>query len=166
VNLLPRAFLAEDYQAVTEEMEVKKILQDKQFNPEKVVLLDTTPSEEFMKKKGVPIPGMKESVTITAYKNECIQMNVSLPLPKMLVLSETFCPGWKAYCDGRETKIYRANFAFRAVPLPAGTHTVTFVYDPASVKVGRAITIFTLLTFIFLSISYSFKGRRVVGSSG
>jgi hypothetical protein len=173
---LPRAFLVEDYRVATEEMKVKKILQDKQFNPEKVVLLDTTPSEEFMKKKGVPIPDMKESVTITAYKNECIQLDVSLPLPKMLVLSEAFCPGWKAYCDGRETKIYRANFAFRAVPLPAGIHTVTFVYDPASVRVGRAITVFTLLTFIFLSISYGIsrqgskgqgmQGRRGGGSRG
>jgi uncharacterized membrane protein YfhO len=116
-----------------------------------------------MKKKGAPIPGMKECATITEYKNKSIQLNVSLPLPKMLVLSETFYPGWKAYCDGRETKIYRANFAFRAVPVPAGTHRIAMVYDPVSFRIGKAITLFTLFIFIFLSISYSLRGQRGKG---
>jgi hypothetical protein len=163
---LPRAFLAEGYQVVTDEMKAKQLLQDRQFNFEKLVLLNEPPGEELPKKRAGPVPGIKESVEISEYKNDKIEVTVSLPTPKILVLSETFYPGWKAYLDGRETKIYQANYAFRAVPVPAGIHTVTFVYDPTSVKVGRAITIFTLLTFIFLSISYSFKGRRVVGSRG
>ncbi|HUT84745.1 MAG TPA: YfhO family protein [Thermodesulfobacteriota bacterium] len=162
-SCLPRAFLAEGYQVVTDEMKAKQLLQDRQFNFEKLVLLNEPPGEELPKKRAGPIPGIKESVEISEYKNERIGISVSLPRPKFLVLSEAFYPGWKVYLDGRETKIYQANFAFRAVPVPEGTHTVTFVYDPVSIRVGRAITVFTLLTFIFLSISYSLRGQRGKG---
>jgi hypothetical protein len=162
-NCLPRAFLAEGYQVVTDEMQAKQLLQDRQFNFEKLVLLNEPPGEELPKKRAGPVPGIKESVEISEYKNERIGIRISLPKPKFLVLSEAFYPGWKVYLDGRETKIYQANYAFRAVAVPEGTHTVTFVYDPVSVQVGRAITVFTLIVFIFLSISYSLRGQRGKG---
>ena len=57
-----------------------------------------------------------------------------------LVLSDTYFPGWKAYVDGKKAKIYRANYAFRAIPLTAGAHEVEFVYDPLSFKLGAAVT--------------------------
>ncbi|MCX5884757.1 MAG: YfhO family protein [Proteobacteria bacterium] len=156
---LPRAFLAEGYQVVTDEMKAKQILQDRQFSPEKLVLLNEVPREEFIRKGTEPVPGIKESVKISEYKNDTIEITVSLPTPKILVLSETFYPGWKAYLDGRETKIYQANYAFRAVPLPAGTHRIAMVYDPVSFRIGKAITLFTLFIFIFLSISYAFRDK-------
>jgi hypothetical protein len=159
-NVLPRAFLVNDYQIVSDEMKVKQILQDRQFNPAKLVLLNEDLPEEFMKKKREPVPEMEERIEITEYKNEKIGITVSLSTPKILVLSETFCSGWKAYLDGRETKIYRANYAFRAVPVPEGIHTVTFAYEPVSFQVGKAITLFTLFIFIFLSISYAFRSAE------
>jgi hypothetical protein len=160
-NFLPRAFLVEDFQVVNDEMKVKEILQDRHFNPERQVLLNEYPPGEFLKSEGKEsFPGLKESAKIADYKNERIEIAVSLPQPKILVSSEVYCPGWKAYLDGREVKIYQANFSFRAVPLPGGVHTVIFVYDPSSFRLGRAITVFTLIVYIFLSIGYSFKKRR------
>ncbi|MDD5382530.1 MAG: YfhO family protein, partial [Candidatus Margulisbacteria bacterium] len=55
-------------------------------------------------------------------------------------VSEWFYPGWKAYVDGREARIYRANYMFRAVPLPPGKHEVEFVYDPLSFKLGAIVS--------------------------
>jgi uncharacterized membrane protein YfhO len=62
-----------------------------------------------------------------------------------LVLSDTFYPGWKAFVDGKEEKILRANYNFRAVPLTAGTHRVEFVYDPLSFKLGALTTFLGIL---------------------
>jgi uncharacterized membrane protein YfhO len=141
-------------------MKVKEMLQDRYFKPEKLVLLNESPPESLLKKEEESSSGIKEGVEIIEYNSERMKIITSLPRPKILVLSEAFYPGWKACLDGKEVRIYQANFAFRAVPLPSGMHTVTFVYDPISFKVGKAITVFTLLSFIFLSISYAFRNCR------
>jgi uncharacterized membrane protein YfhO len=61
--------------------------------------------------------------------------------PGLLVLSDTFYPGWKAYVDGKKATIYPTDLALRSVFLPAGEHTVEFVFSPGSFKLGSAITI-------------------------
>ena len=47
-----------------------------------------------------------------------------------LVVSDVLVPGWSAEIDGRPARLLRADFAFRAVPLPPGEHVVTFRYNP------------------------------------
>jgi uncharacterized membrane protein YfhO len=63
----------------------------------------------------------------------------------MLVLSDTYYPGWKVFVDGSPEKIYQANYTFRAVPLRAGTYQVKFVYDPMSFKLGAGVTFLGIL---------------------
>ncbi|PWG59410.1 YfhO family protein [Bifidobacterium catulorum] len=41
---------------------------------------------------------------------------------------------WAAYVDGQRTKVVKGNYLFRAVEIPAGTHTVELKYEPASLK--------------------------------
>jgi len=68
--------------------------------------------------------------------------------------SEWFYPGWKAYVNGKETKIYRANYMFRAVPVPSAKAEVKFVYEPPLFKWGSIISMATfliLLSFLFLN---------------
>lgn len=68
-----------------------------------------------------------------------------------LILTDTYYPGWKAYVDGKETKIYEANYLFRGVPLDKGSHIVKFVFSPFSYKIGLIITVFSLIgAFLFL----------------
>ena len=53
---------------------------------------------------------------------------VETPTPQLLFLSDAYYPDWQATIDGREAKILRADYAFRAVVVPAGNHEVTFDY--------------------------------------
>ncbi|MDD5594484.1 MAG: YfhO family protein, partial [Candidatus Margulisbacteria bacterium] len=72
--------------------------------------------------------------------------------------SEWFYPGWRAYVDGREAKIYRANFMFRAVPVPKGFREVKFVYEPLSFKLGAVISLVTLFGLIMaFSIIFAYN---------
>ena len=59
----------------------------------------------------------------------------------MLFLADLAYPGWKAYVDGQETPIYRANYLFRSVFVPAGRHTVEFAYRPRSSRLGLLLTL-------------------------
>jgi hypothetical protein len=58
----------------------------------------------------------------------------------LLIVSDLFYPGWKATVDGRAVDILRANYLLRAVPVPAGKRVVEMHYDPASFKVGLALS--------------------------
>ncbi|MCA0457798.1 MAG: YfhO family protein [Chloroflexi bacterium] len=59
----------------------------------------------------------------------------------VLVLSDQYYPGWEAAVDGQSVSITRAFTALRAVCVPAGEHTVTFVYRPMSLILGLALTV-------------------------
>lgn len=74
---------------------------------------------------------------------------VTTPAPAYLVLAEVWYPGWQATLDGQPTPIYRANTAFRAVYVPAGEHTLEFVYRPTTVTLGLALS---ALTFIIVTL--------------
>jgi hypothetical protein len=53
-----------------------------------------------------------------------------------LVLSEVWFPGWTCRVDGVEVPVYRANHAFRAVPVPPGARRAEFAFEPRSYRVG------------------------------
>lgn len=59
----------------------------------------------------------------------------------ILVLTDTFYPGWLAYLDNSCVPIYPANSLFRAVLAPAGNHCVRFSFAPVSFYAGLAICI-------------------------
>ena len=46
------------------------------------------------------------------------------------MLNDIWHPWWRAAIDGVDTEILKANVLFRAVQVPAGTHKVTFSFNP------------------------------------
>jgi uncharacterized membrane protein YfhO len=61
-----------------------------------------------------------------------------------------YFPGWHATVDGVETPIYRTNYLFRGIVVPAGQHTVMFVYRPVSALIGAGISLVALAIIGFL----------------
>ena len=57
-----------------------------------------------------------------------------------LLLADAWFPGWNVYRNGEKVRLYRADYAFRAVHLPAGEHMLDFRYEPASFRWGVAIS--------------------------
>ena len=71
--------------------------------------------------------------------NELI-LSVTAERPGLLFVSEIYHPSWRAWIDGSPVPIHRADVAFRAVEVPAGTHELVFRYHPAELWVGGAIS--------------------------
>ncbi len=91
------------------------------------------------------------------------QFRVSSEQPGFLVLSDNYYPGWVATVDGEEQKIFRANYLWKGVFVPAGKHEVTFEYKPrlllASTKLS-ASSILLFLALVIASFIYDFKKKN------
>lgn len=59
----------------------------------------------------------------------------------ILVVNDSFWPGWIATIDGNEAPIWRADFLVRAVPWPAGRHVLEMKYDPPEVRIGWLVSL-------------------------
>jgi len=68
-----------------------------------------------------------------------IRLNLSLAADGLLVVRDAWYPGWKARLDDREVPIHRADYLFRAVTVPAGTHQLEMRYEPAGGAVSRLV---------------------------
>jgi uncharacterized membrane protein YfhO len=66
----------------------------------------------------------------------------------VVVLVDTYDPGWRVTVDGRPAPLLRTNVAFRGVGVPAGKHVIEQVYRPWTVLYGlgasAAATLFGL----------------------
>ncbi|MGB9876478.1 MAG: hypothetical protein ACPLPS_01770 [bacterium] len=69
------------------------------------------------------------------------------------IINDTYYPGWKAYMEGREEKIVPF-YVFRCVPVPKGTHILSFFFRPFAYKFGLYIS---LLSCLLLALLFSFK---------
>ena len=66
-------------------------------------------------------------ITMSEYRNPGnIVYKSNSTAPKVAVFSEVYYKTWKAYIDGKEATPIRANYVLRALPIPAGEHTIEF----------------------------------------
>jgi uncharacterized membrane protein YfhO len=93
---------------------------------------------------------------------ERMVLEVDMAADGLLILSEVHYPGWRAYADGEEVPIYRADHVLRAVPLRGGHHRVEMVFDPLWPKVGLAVSGVTLLLAAVL-IAVAMARRKAKG---
>ena len=86
-------------------------------------------------------------IRLTEYRNPGnIVYESHCDKPKMAVFSEVYYKTWKAYIDGEEVKPIRANYVLRALPVPAGEHTIEFrCYDEVMAKSHRLSLYFSII---------------------
>ena len=91
--------------------------------------------------------------------------NVYANNPGFVVFSETYYKdGWKAYIDDQLTTIYPVDYMLRGIKVPAGKHTIEFVFDPQVVKTGSSITLTSSIIFVLLILGGIWYQYRKTGS--
>jgi hypothetical protein len=90
----------------------------------------------------IPARVMRKSSVEVVVGTNCDQ-------PGLLVLTDTFYPGWKAYIDGKPAEILRTNGMFRGVFLSSGNHTVRFVFLPLWFYVGVSLAAIGSVILLF-----------------
>jgi uncharacterized membrane protein YfhO len=69
-----------------------------------------------------------------------------------LVVRDTFFPGWSATVDGEPVPLWRADYLFRAVPVPAGTHVVELDFRSRALEHGLVVSLLAALATAALAL--------------
>jgi hypothetical protein len=147
MNIIPvknpygRAFTVNNYHVITDDYRTLQYMGSNEFDPLSKVLLDEDPgikNPETIEKVNYP-------VEFQVFEPDYIKMKVSPEQSCWLFLSEIYYPGWQAFVDGKERKVYRANYMFRSIELKPGDNTVEFYFRPDSFRKGAAISVIAIL---------------------
>lgn len=137
---LPRAYIVPTAQIVSDEDELFAFMRSKDFDPKRQVLLQEKP-EGWLVEPNEAARKVAGTARVIKRTSTRVEIQTETEAPGILVLADAFYPGWKASIDGQKTAIFPANYAFRGIVVPAGTHEVRFEYWPVSFFGGLALSI-------------------------
>jgi len=104
------------------------------------------------------------SVKLTKFSNDEIEYTFSANGPQFAVFSEIYYPyGWNAYVDRKQTPVIKTDYLLRGLSVPAGQHTIRFVFEPTSYKKGIMISYigsWIILLLIALGLFMHFREER------
>jgi hypothetical protein len=91
--------------------------------------------------------GDRDRATIERYSGRSVTLQVDAACPGLLVLPDTYFPGWRATVNGEEQTIYPTDGAFRGVTVPEGSSRVEFRYEPRAFPIGIVLAVTGLAGF-------------------
>ncbi len=147
-DALPRALFVTQAVTVPTHDAAWQAIRTADFNPATTVILEETasfPTGQPPPRLPASSPPPNDRLSLLQYDLDTVTLAVETDQPGYLVLPDAYYPGWQATVDGQTAPLWRANYAFRAVYVPAGQHTVQFVFDPFIWKVGLVVSGVTLL---------------------
>ena len=106
-----------------------------EFNPSQHTIIE----EPLNLATGANTDDQLDTYEVTSYQPAKFELKITTNAPTVLSIQDTYYPGWKAYVDGKETPIYKANYAFRAISIPAGTHQIQMKFEPDYLNNGGIV---------------------------
>lgn len=158
-NLLvaPRFFITSDVRGYASDKDFENQLFANTFYPDKTVLLK---DQDFQS-----LPHFTQSTSQTSlvsYTPKRIEFQVVSDSPQFFYISDTYDTGWTSQTNNKPARVYKANYAFRGVVVPAGQSRVSFTYRPQSFSTGVQIS----AVGIIISIAYVMYLQQKVNGKG
>jgi len=150
-EFMPRAWVVDRAEVLGTESDILTRMQQDGFDPARTVILEKPPRIALTGSGASP-----GKAIVKARDGGGLDIQTNTYRNGYLVLSEIFYPGWRATVDGKEVALERADYLISALPLPAGSHQVTYRYDPLSLKLGAACTLLACLAAVGMLV----VGRR------
>ncbi len=148
---LPKVWLTTKYDVITDPSILMSELTHRDKSKKDVVFLDTGPQITV---QSLPFDYILHNYSELPNK---ISFDLTTSEDALAFISESFDPGWRAYIDDKETQIQKGNFLFQVISVPKGEHSVRFIYDPQSFRMGLSLGIATLLLLMSL---YLYNGKH------
>jgi hypothetical protein len=144
---LQRARMVYKYEVIKNKEMVLKRLNDPDFNYRETIILEEDLGIDTCRDASLCVSA---PARIIENKINSLTIEAKTDIPGFLVLAENNYPSWKAIVDGKETKIYTADYIFRAISLDKGVHKIKLVYDSKSYKIGKTSSLLTAIFYLFI----------------
>jgi hypothetical protein len=157
-NALPRAFLVGSTEVVSDDDAVDKIL-SREFDFSRTALIpEPLPAEIRIEPEPVGSVEWKERF------NSRAELSVLSDRPALLLITDNYYPDWYALVDGSEAPVLRADYSFRAIPIPAGEHEVTLVYRSGVLRASAFVSAGMMILLLGVGIGGSLPWWRRASS--
>ncbi len=156
---LPRAYVVPSavIASVDERAEAGRLVL---IDPRRGVLMDSDPLRDLT------VGGRQPFTPAEWVENDPDRpvLRVTTDAPGLLVVADTWMPGWGALVDGLPAPVLRGNYAQRVIPLvEPGRHTIALDYRPPGFVMGCAVTAVSALVWILacgVAINDRLRRRR------
>ncbi len=150
-NVLPRFFLTDNFIQAKNKAQVLELIYDKNIDLKKTLILEKSPNIKIDKNS-------TNQVSLLSYFANKVSFKTDSSGNTLLFLSDSYYPEWKVTIDGKQAELLIADYSFRAVAIPKGSHIVEFYYSAKSFQIGLSIAILGLI-ILFLTAVYVKKTK-------
>ena len=156
-SVLSRLELIQDWVLLPQRDRIFAAMNHPSFDPRQQVILETAPDP-------APVKGRATgTATVTEEGTDYLIVEANLPAPAILLITDNYSSGWRAVAlPGSSQEHYDllpANYILRAVPLGAGNHRLRIEYEPLGYRIGKWISLVSLMSFAGL-ITWNLKFQR------
>jgi hypothetical protein len=130
-NALPRVFVPSRTE-VTSDMQALAAMEQSSFEPRAVGYLQLDEGHVFENSRGAGSVIREQPCEI--------EISATMETPGVLILSDSWHPGWSATVNGRTQPILCCNTALRGVELPAGEHRIVMRFRPVTLMLAQYLS--------------------------
>jgi hypothetical protein len=160
---MPRAWLIDQVLVVSNEEALLSIQGHRSFDPRTTVLVEE-PVTQYAG-NGEPFSG-QSLATVESSGPTRVVIDTQSEKPSMLLLGDTYYPGWIATVDGEQAPLYQTDYLLRGVPVNAGKHRVEMRYTAPAARKGLVLSVISaLLIFSIAVYGRMMELRQVSGRS-
>jgi hypothetical protein len=152
-NPMQELQLVSQYQLAPSRDEVTAALHQPTFDPRQVVVLESKPEPAPSPASAGTSPGSAE---VTDRSTDWLEIKAHLTQPAILLVTDAYSSAWRVRPldpDPPQSayNVMPANYALRAIPLAAGEHRFVLEYAPAGYRIGKWVSIISLLAWLMLA---------------
>lgn len=102
-----------------------------------------------------------QPLNIHNFESTKINGSIEVTESGYLVLSMAYDPGWKLLIDGQSYEPSMLEGLFLSVPISEGSHEIELTYEPVGFTLGKIISLFSLLLFLFFCFQEKKKVPKI-----
>jgi hypothetical protein len=150
-GVFPRFFLVHQIRIAASLEEARSLILNRDVDLRRTAIVNQNiPLQNISLGAGVG----SEPLKTLKYEPNRIEISAQPSAPALLVLSETFYPGWKAWVDNQPAPIYETDIALRGIVVPPGAHVIRMEYQPVILTLSIGISLATAISLVISAFFY------------